>query len=100
MKKQQTLPLDQPVVLYTEQGPLCGLILEQGPEALEVAVLFQQGGLPPGKQLPVFGAYVQMRRQAVLGWAPLQPLGKAADDVWALALERGCGLVQDKTFSG
>ncbi len=99
MQAKPTLPRNTPLLLLTEQGALCGMILEEGRETVEVVLLFQQGGIPWKERLPVIGAAVRINRQAILGWASLQPLAKGEEDLWSLALARQCGVGWHKTYT-
>jgi hypothetical protein len=96
MKKKGTIPLEKPLLLYTDQGPLCAIILEMDHEVLLAGVLFQQGWVPRERQLPIAGVFLEINRQAVQGWAPLQEEGW--DEVWDLAQAQHCGLCWGKTF--
>lgn len=96
MLKLGTIPLEEPLLLYTDQGPLCAIVLEVDHQVLQVGVLLQQGWVPPERQLPLVGVFLAINRQAVRGWAPLQK--ELRDEVWDLAQTRHCGLYRGKTF--
>lgn len=96
MKKQGTIPLEKPLLLYTDQGPLCAIVLDMDHQVLQVGVLLQQGWVPREWQLPIAGVFLEINRQAVQGWAPLQEDGR--DEVWDLAQAQHCGLCRGKTF--
>jgi len=67
MKKQGTIPLEKPLLLYTDQGPLCAIVLDMDHQVLQVGVLLQQGWVPREWQLPIAGVFLEINRQAVQG---------------------------------